>query len=214
MRHVESIDGNYIVYEDGSVYSKITKRFLNPTLSPNGYLMYSNSLGSVHRLVAKSFISEIPEGMVVNHKDGNKLNNSVDNLEIITHSENVIHAYRNGLIKPMNGEKNHRSKITNEQYVEIAKCFKNYETNEQIAKKYNLHPRYVSLLRHGHRWYGLYIKYGPYPLVAKDSLSKYTKKYKRFLELKDKHSNKEISDILEVDPSTVSRWRSGGTRSK
>lgn len=214
MKYVESIDGNYIVYENGRVYSKITKRFLNPTLSPSGYLTYSNNLGTVHRLVAKSFISEIPEGMVVNHKDGNKLNNSVDNLEIITHSENVIHAYRNGLITPLNGEKNHRSKITNEQYVEIAKCFKNYETNEQIAEKYNLHPRYVSLLRHGHRWYQLYVKYGPYPLVAKDSLSKYAKKYRKFLELKDKHSNKEISGILEVDPNTISRWRSGGTRSK
>lgn len=134
MKYVESIDGNYIVYENGRVYSKITKRFLNPTLSPSGYLTYSNNLGTVHRLVAKSFISEIPEGMVVNHKDGNKLNNSVDNLEIITHSENVIHAYRNGLIAPLNGEKNHRSKITNEQYVEIAKCFKNMRLTSRLQR--------------------------------------------------------------------------------
>lgn len=214
MRYVESIDGNYIVYENGRVYSKISKRFLNPALSPNGYLTYSNKLGSVHRLVAKSFISEIPEGMVVNHKDGNKLNNSVDNLEIITHSENIKHAYKNGLIKSMVGEKNHRAKITNEQYVEIAKCFKNNETNEQIAEKYNLHHRYVSLLRHGRRWYKLYLKYGPFPQIAKDNLPEYTEKHKRFVELKDLYTNKEISDILCIDPSTVSRWRSGEIRNK
>jgi hypothetical protein len=53
----------------------------------------------VHRLVAQAFIGVIPEGYNVNHKDGNKANNCVTNLEIVTCSENTIHAYRTGLFK-------------------------------------------------------------------------------------------------------------------
>ena len=55
----------------------------------------------VHRLVAESFIGDIPKCMCVNHKDGNKSNNHVSNLEIITYSENTKHAYKNGLITPV-----------------------------------------------------------------------------------------------------------------
>ena len=47
---------------------------------------------SVHRLVVNAFISEIPDSMEVNHKDGNKQNNAVENLEIVTHKENMVHS--------------------------------------------------------------------------------------------------------------------------
>jgi hypothetical protein len=50
----------------------------------------------VHRLVAESFIGDC-SNMSINHIDGNKLNNSLDNIEIVTASENMIHAYNNGL---------------------------------------------------------------------------------------------------------------------
>lgn len=53
----------------------------------------------VHRLVAAAFIGEIPQGMVVNHIDGDKTNNHVTNLEIITQSGNREHAARTGLLK-------------------------------------------------------------------------------------------------------------------
>lgn len=52
----------------------------------------------VHRLVAESFIDCPGSGYVVNHKDGNKLNNNVSNLEWVTPSENSRHAYAHGLM--------------------------------------------------------------------------------------------------------------------
>lgn len=55
----------------------------------------------VHRLVAAAFIGN-PDGMQINHKDGIKTNNNVDNLEICTQSYNTIHAYKLGLMKPCN----------------------------------------------------------------------------------------------------------------
>lgn len=64
----------------------------------NGYLYVSLRKGDkrknyyVHRLVARAFIGEIPDGYVVNHLDYNRSNNSADNLEIVTQRENVEHS--------------------------------------------------------------------------------------------------------------------------
>lgn len=63
----------------------------------------------VHQLVAWAFNSPQPVGTVVNHIDGNKLNNTPGNLEYITNSENVKHAYRTGLLNN-SGVNNGRSR--------------------------------------------------------------------------------------------------------
>lgn len=65
----------------------------------------------VHRLVAEAFIPN-PNGLpIVNHKDGNKVNNCASNLEWVTESENRFHAFRNGLSKPSQNQK----KVTSER---------------------------------------------------------------------------------------------------
>ena len=61
----------------------------------NGVLAYC----AVHRLVAEHFLGDCT-GMQINHIDGNKENNNVTNLEICTMSQNILHAYKNGLMKP------------------------------------------------------------------------------------------------------------------
>jgi hypothetical protein len=52
---------------------------------------------NVHRIIAETVIFNPDNLPCVNHKDGNKLNNSVDNLEWCTHSENTLHSYQTGL---------------------------------------------------------------------------------------------------------------------
>lgn len=76
-------------------------KVLTPKLNTYGYLFVAlgrsmdNTL--IHRLVATEFIPNPSNCKCINHKDGNKSNNSVDNLEWCTHSENLVHAYKTGL---------------------------------------------------------------------------------------------------------------------
>lgn len=64
-----------------------------------------------HQLVAKTFIPNPDNKSCVNHIDGNKLNNKVDNLEWSTHGENLKHAYDIGL-RDCKGELNTQAKLT------------------------------------------------------------------------------------------------------
>lgn len=70
-------------------------------VSKNGYERVGFHGGQetvfVHRLVARAFCEGYEDSLQVNHKDGDKLNNNADNLEWVTHSENVKHAFRTGL---------------------------------------------------------------------------------------------------------------------
>lgn len=59
----------------------------------------------IHRLVIEAFVSKIPAKMEVNHIDGIKTNNNLSNLEIVTRSGNIQHAYKTGLIREKLGEK-------------------------------------------------------------------------------------------------------------
>lgn len=59
----------------------------------------------IHRLVAETFILNPLGKPCVNHIDGNKLNNNVNNLEWVTISENTMHAYKNGLLKILRDDK-------------------------------------------------------------------------------------------------------------
>lgn len=80
--------------------SKLDERKHLPRYSVQLWKNNQAKLFPVHRLVATAFIPN-PEGKpTVNHKDGNPLNNNVDNLEWTTYSENQKHAYANGLVKP------------------------------------------------------------------------------------------------------------------
>jgi hypothetical protein len=89
----------YEVNEHGEVRNIKTKHVLTPCANKKGYLKINLNKKSffIHRLVAKAFIPNPENKPFVNHIDGNKANNNVNNLEWVTNSENMIHAYKNGL---------------------------------------------------------------------------------------------------------------------
>lgn len=96
---------NYDVYSDGRIYSHYCKRFLKPIKRKTGYLEVRlvNEDGvkdiTVHKLVASAFCKKIDGECEVNHIDGNKENNSYENLEWVEHNKNLKHAYESGLRK-------------------------------------------------------------------------------------------------------------------
>lgn len=166
---------------------------------------------SVHRLVAKLFLGNI-EGFVINHKDGNKLNNHVNNLEICTIKHNIQHAFDNGLAHGQKGEDNGNSIITEKDVLEIYNLIKKGNDNNYIADKYNINFRTVSLIRNGNRWKHLFNKHMNEKIPSKNS--KYSiklcfKVIKDILEKKLK--NIEIAKKYNIEPSLISRVRSKKT---
>ena len=106
MEHYKTIERypNYEVSDLGNIRNKKTGTIRKQTFR-RGYtkIRINNKDEAVHRLVAETFIEGDHRGKEVNHIDGNKSNNSLSNLEWVTTSENIKHAFRTGLKKPAGG---------------------------------------------------------------------------------------------------------------
>jgi hypothetical protein len=105
----------------------------------------------VHRLVALYFLPNPKKLPVVNHKDGNKLNNNVDNFEWCTHSENSKHAVRTGLTKISVGDNHYNTKIKNKDLKKIFKMREKGMLNKDIAKYFKVNPATISKILNGSR---------------------------------------------------------------
>lgn len=87
---IQGYDGLYYITENGRVYSSIQNKWLKPYINQSGYPTVNLQMNKkyIHRLVAEAFIPNPDNLPVVNHKDENKLNSSVDNLEWCTYEYN------------------------------------------------------------------------------------------------------------------------------
>lgn len=139
----------YLVYENGDIFSTKTNKFLKPWEHAGYYYVTLRKDGksynkSVHRIVAKYFIPNLSNYPVVNHKDENKLNNDVSNLEWCTYRYNLMYGEnapsnnikiaqelrnRRVIQFSLSGEKineylslKEASKRTNTIYTSISKC--------------------------------------------------------------------------------------------
>ncbi|AXH70976.1 HNH endonnuclease [Vibrio phage BONAISHI] len=208
MDHKERPD-DYIVSNFGRVFSRKSCMMLKQSLTKAGYLTYGSRLGSVHRLIVTHYLGPIPKGMVVNHKNGIKTDNWIDNLEITTHSANTQHAYDTGLAKGKKGAANSQAKVTEEIILDIYKMFEAGFSNQDISKRYGLHDRYVSLIRHGKRWKYLYVRYGKtFPRSYEFVFRKEQILMARELLLKG-HNNLTIAMATGIEKSNISRFRHG-----
>ena len=106
---------------------------------------------TIHRLVALTFIGPRPDGYQINHKDGNKLNNHVDNLEYCTPSENQKHSFVMGL-QCNKGEQHSRNKLTDEKVRAIRKMREMEMSQRLIAGIFNVDQSAVSNILRGKSW--------------------------------------------------------------
>lgn len=166
-KDIEGFDGWYQVSNKGNVRSWKCRghrgvrakepKLLNPSTSRCGYYtvglhdqnekMYGRR---VSRLVAIEFIYNPENKPEVNHIDGNKKNNNVENLEWATSKENVRHANRNGL---MNQSSEAHSELTKKDIIEIRKKYKTgFYTQNDLGSEYDLDQAAISRIINKKSW--------------------------------------------------------------
>lgn len=138
----------YSVSSCGRVYSHKTNRVMYASVNSGYSRVYLSYMGRdtgfyVHKLVAKAFI-ENPKGyLLVNHKDSNRANNNVSNLEWCNNDMNIKHAVDNKRFNKIEGEKVITSKLNATEVIEIRALFVAGFTRRQIAEKYHTKPSNV-----------------------------------------------------------------------
>lgn len=143
----ETYVANYFVNEQGDVLNKRGNK-LAKQVNRDGYLtvnLWTNNRQkkyAVHRLVARTLIPNPKNKPCVNHIDGNKQNNSVENLEWVTYSENTVHALELGLKVIQKGSEVHNSTITETEAHEICRLmqqgFRNIDIHDSLGVSKNV----------------------------------------------------------------------------
>ena len=150
------IHNKYVVFKSGDVFNLHGVKMVG-MIDRCGYreLILNGKNHRVHRLVAEAFIPN-PNGFrEVNHIDGNKQNNSVKNLEWVTHSENMIHAYQTGLEQPRCGEQHHAHKLTEDAVKYIKQLYVKRDKEfgaVALAKKFNVDRTTIHDIVRGKTW--------------------------------------------------------------
>lgn len=162
---LQYLDEGKIKYDNGKLIRLYTNnyggRFLKgpkemKELTRHGYIRCQMKIEGVyyrimaHRIIYAHFngLHSLKEkDLVINHKDGNKQNNRIENLELVSHKENINHAKENGLSNYVYGEEHGRAKLTKEKVLEIKKKISLGFSNKEIAKQYKVSPSAIYLIK-------------------------------------------------------------------
>ena len=143
--NIKEIENNYTIGRGGTIYNLKSKKYMTHNVCRNGYHRVHLTLNgkrkafSVHRLVALKFNSNnYFNGAEINHIDGDKSNNAVENLEWVTHKENINHAVKDLGVK-LGTQK---GKLRNKMIKELSKKF----TQHEIAEVFNCSQANISRL--------------------------------------------------------------------
>jgi predicted XRE-type DNA-binding protein len=153
---VNGYGGKFKVSNFGNVISfNISKkgRILKHTMSTSGYLTVSLMSKNVllHRFIAEHFIKKDNVREIVNHKNGIKTDNRIENLEWCTYSENNKHAFDTGLKKK--GKHLYNAKLSAELVLEIREVKRQGEYNQSdIARIYGVSNSLISAVINGKKW--------------------------------------------------------------
>jgi hypothetical protein len=160
-KDVVGFEDLFTVSNFGNVFSKRSNRILKQYKNANGYFVVATRIGGrkgvakcfkVHRLVAEAFITNSCNKPCINHRDGVKTNNSVTNLEWVTHSENSLHAVKNKLTNYVKGELHPHSVLKQDDVELIRHLLKKSLGYRKIAKKLGLSVGAVSGVVYNRNW--------------------------------------------------------------
>ena len=159
-RPVKDYEGYYEISNFGKLMSlnykgNGYKKILKTNINEFGYERIRLNVEKVgknkkiHRLVAEAFIDNPENKRCVNHKDGNKRNNNLTNLEWCTHSENKLHAFKNNITKALCGENSYNSKLNNKYVIEI---YKSVKSHRQLATEYGVAKNAITSIKAKKTW--------------------------------------------------------------
>ena len=148
----------YVCSTQGDIKNRRTNRLLKPAEDKDGYLkvVLVNESGkhyiAVHRVVGFTYIPNPENKPQINHIDGNKKNNSVNNLEWVTNKENRVHAIKTGLCDTV-GENNGNAKLSAGSVKKIRALFKSGRWNKcQLARMYGVSRTMIRFIVENKNW--------------------------------------------------------------
>ena len=145
---------DYMANVNGNIFSIKSNKYLKPQLYKNGYtnvdLCNNGKVKKflIHRIIAETFLPNPKNKSQVNHINGNKSDNRVENLEWVTHSENQKHSIKLGL-RSAKGIKNSQVKLSEKIILNI---FNSTEKNKYLALKYNISQATICDIKKGRSW--------------------------------------------------------------
>ena len=206
---------DYVIYPNGDVYGKLSNKILKPKTNEFGYkaLSLKNIEGvyktkKVHRLVVEAYIGNIPHKYEVNHIDGDKANNNVENLEIVTSKENKAHAWRTELYTHK-GEGHYAASVSEATIHSICKDMQDGLRNIDIARKFDLHKDYIANIRCGRTWKHISEEY---VIAVKRNKRKSRETIVGVcIMIRSGETDKTISQAYNIDPRDVNKIRNKQT---
>lgn len=199
-RYAGNNKSRHIATKAGERAASLSKR--------SGYCLFRNIMA--HRIVYALVHGECPADKQVNHINGIKHDNRKENLELVSPSENIVHAFRTGLAKSRKGEESPASVLKDGDVIMMYEYMRNNLSNEEIADIYDIEWKHVSLIRNGTRWKHLFKDYG-YDIPQSSKVLTVTNEQitEALLLIEAGLINKDISIATGIEASTVSRIRSG-----
>lgn len=137
---------------------KVKPRVVKQRISENGYmraaLCVDGKAHSVltHRLVATAFVPAEYERAQVNHKNGDKTDNRVENLEWSNGSHNQLHAIETGLVRVRRGTERGMAKLTDDKVREIRRLIAAGMVQRRIAEQFGVAPCKITMIKQGAAW--------------------------------------------------------------
>lgn len=149
---------NFYITKTGNLFKRKGRLLCKVKLfnDKDGYLVtaiQSNGARTsikIHRVVAMVFLNASVNGKEINHKDGNKENNCVENLEIVTHKENMLHAKVKKLLSM--GEGKRGATIDNIEAITIKTLIRSGWSTKKISREYNVPNYIVNSIKTGRTW--------------------------------------------------------------
>ena len=171
MKYVE--DGEFEIDEQGRIWRLLVRRGhksggvrFDPVIprrraeqSAGRYLQVTHRIGdkrihvSAHRLVWQYLFGVIPKGMEINHKNGVKTDNRPENLEVVTPSENALHAHKLGLAAARKGSACNLSKLQEDQVIEIRRLYHSKQYNQaELGRMFGISGSQIGMIVRGKSW--------------------------------------------------------------